>query len=157
MKTSGVKDANGKLAGVKDANGKLKSMDAKDWMLPDKDWLEVELSSPQTANHLMVVAETQQGFSKIEVSPGWLQGRGPEKSTTGLNCQLDRNIVIQNVKFSSFFSNNQFEGEEKDLKKYLDVSSRTKAFLVPLEGWPDIDFVKLEAINGVTIKIIDVA
>ena len=43
------------------------------------------------------------------------------------------------------------------MKKDLDVSSRTKAFLVPLEGWPDIDFVKLKAINGVKIKIINVA
>ena len=43
------------------------------------------------------------------------------------------------------------------MSKELVVSSRTGAFLVLLEGWPDIDFVKLEAINGVKIKIINLA
>merc|ERR1719507_2115478 len=124
-----------KVKGVKDSNGKLTSVGSGDWMLSDKNWLEVELSSPQTANPLVVVAEADQEASKhdrhaIKVSPGWLPGRGPEQPTTG---------------------------EEKDLSKELVVSSRTGAFLVLLEGWPDIDFVKLEAINGVKIKIINLA
>ena len=98
MKTSGAKDANGKLTLAKN-NKEGQNQFIGDWMLSDKDWMEVELSAPQTANHLMVVAEAQQGSSKIEVSPGWLPGRGPEKPTTGLNCQFDRNIVIRNVIF----------------------------------------------------------
>ena len=43
------------------------------------------------------------------------------------------------------------------MSKDLVLSSRTEAFLVPLAGWPDIDFVKLEAINGVKINIINLA
>lgn len=124
-----------KVKGVKDSSGKLTSVDSADWKLSDNDWLEVELSSPQTANLLVVVAEADQEPSKhdrhaIKVSPGWLPGRGPEEPTTG---------------------------EEKDLSKDLVLSSRTEAFLVPLAGWPDIDFVKLEAINGVKINIINLA
>ena len=72
---------------------------AGDWMLSDKNWLQVELSSPQTANHLVVVAEADQESSKhdrhaIKVSPGWLPGRGPEQPTTGQYCQFDSNILI---------------------------------------------------------------
>ena len=43
------------------------------------------------------------------------------------------------------------------MRKDLEVSSYPKAFLVPLEGWPDVDYVKLEAVNEVTIKIINVS
>ena len=43
------------------------------------------------------------------------------------------------------------------MSKDLVVSSRTGAFLVSLEKYGDIDFVKLEAVNGVRIKIISVA
>ena len=88
-----------KPPGVKDSNGKLTSVGSGDWMLSDKNWLEVELSSPQTANHLVVVAEVDQESSKhdrhaIKVSPGWLPGRGPEQPTTGQYCQFDSNIII---------------------------------------------------------------
>ena len=65
--------------------------------------------------------------------------------------------IVSLIAILQFFSNDEFEGGEKDLSKDLVVSSRTGAFLVLLEGWPDIDFVKLEAINGVRIKIINLA
>ena len=75
-------------------------MDSADWKLSDNDWLEVELSSPQTANLLVVVAEADQEPSKhdrhaIKVSPGWLPGRGPEEPTTGQNSQFESSIVVK--------------------------------------------------------------
>ena len=97
-KPSGVKDASGNLTSMDSVNG-VHTCQVVDGMLSDKDWLEVELSSPQTVNHLVIVAEAQQGSSKderhaVKVSPGWLPGKKPEQPTTGQYCHLSSNIVV---------------------------------------------------------------
>ena len=60
-------------SGVRDVSGEKIEMDSTnmDLELPDKKWLEVELTSLQTANNLVVVAEALHDLSIIKVSPGW--------------------------------------------------------------------------------------
>ena len=58
--------------GVRDGSGKVTGIDSiADMELSDKEWLEVELTSLQTANNLVVVAEALHDLSIIKVSPGW--------------------------------------------------------------------------------------
>ena len=57
---------------MKDGSGKMTGIDSiADMELSDKEWLEVELTSLQTANNLVVVAEALHDSSIIKVSPGW--------------------------------------------------------------------------------------
>ena len=57
---------------MKDGSGKMTGIDSiADMELSDKEWLEVELTSLQTANNLVVVAEALHHLSIIKVSPGW--------------------------------------------------------------------------------------
>ena len=61
-----------KSPGVRDVSGKVTGIDSiADMELSDKEWLEVELTSLQTANNLVVVAEALHDLSIIKVSPGW--------------------------------------------------------------------------------------
>ena len=58
--------------GVRDGSGKMTGIDSiADMELSDKEWLEVELTSLQTANNLVVVAEALHDSSIIKLSPGW--------------------------------------------------------------------------------------
>ena len=57
---------------MRDVSGKVTGIDSiADMELSDKEWLEVELTSLQTANNLVVVAEALHDSSIIKVSPGW--------------------------------------------------------------------------------------
>ena len=57
---------------MRDGSGKVTGIDSiADMELSDKEWLEVELTSLQTANNLVVVAEALHDLSIIKVSPGW--------------------------------------------------------------------------------------
>ena len=47
-------------------------------------------------------------------------------------------------------------GEEKDFSKEVKVYPRLEAKLVPLEAFGEIDYLKIEAINDIKIKIINV-
>ena len=60
-------------SGVRSVSGEKIEMDSTnmDLELPDKKWLEVELTSLQTANNLVVVAEALHDSSIIKLSPGW--------------------------------------------------------------------------------------
>ena len=61
-----------KSAGVRDVSGKVTGIDSiADMELSDKKWIKVELTSLQTANNLVVVAEALHDSSIIKVSPGW--------------------------------------------------------------------------------------
>ena len=61
-----------KSPGVRDGSGKVTGIDSiADMELSDKEWIDLELTSLQTANNLVVVAEALHHFSIIKVSPGW--------------------------------------------------------------------------------------
>ena len=61
-----------KSPGVRDVSGKMTGIDSiADMELSDKEWIKVELTSLQTANNLVVVAEALHDSSIIKVSPGW--------------------------------------------------------------------------------------
>ena len=47
-------------------------------------------------------------------------------------------------------------GEDKDLSKEVKVYPILEAKLVPLEAFGEIDCLKIEAVNGVRIKMISV-
>ena len=47
-------------------------------------------------------------------------------------------------------------GEEKDFSKEVKVYPRPEAKLVPLEAFGEIDYLKIEAINDIKIKIINI-
>ena len=51
-----------------------------DLELQDKEWLGGELTSLQTVNNLVVVAEAMHDSSIIKVSPGW---KDPPTQTAG--------------------------------------------------------------------------
>ena len=57
---------------MRDVSGKVRGIDSiADMELSDKEWIKVELTSLQTANNLVVVAEALHHLSIIKVSPGW--------------------------------------------------------------------------------------
>ena len=47
-------------------------------------------------------------------------------------------------------------GEEKDFSEEVKVYPRLEAKLVQLEAFGEIDYLKIEAINDIKIKIINV-
>ena len=76
-----------KSPGVRDVSGKVTGIDSiADMELSDKEWLEVELTSLQTANNLVVVAEALHDSSIIKVSPGW---KDPPTQTAGKSYPID--------------------------------------------------------------------
>ena len=61
-----------KSPGVRDGSGKVTGIDSiADMELSDKEWIDLELTSLQTANNLVAVAEALHDLSIIKVSPGW--------------------------------------------------------------------------------------
>ena len=46
-------------------------------------------------------------------------------------------------------------GEEKDFSEEVKVYPRLEAKLVPIEAFGEIDYLKIEAINDIKIKIIN--
>ena len=72
---------------MRDGSGKVTGIDSiADMELSDKEWIKVELTSLQTANNLVVVAEALHDLSIIKVSPGW---KDPTTQTAGKSYPID--------------------------------------------------------------------
>ena len=77
---------------MRDGSGKVTGIDSiADMELSDKEWLEVELTSLQTANNLVVVAEALHDSSIIKVSPGW---QDPPTQTAGKTYSGIREQIV---------------------------------------------------------------